>query len=51
MRWRLLPMLIEWLGLPDLSSFQDLYSQLEATMFYEKRGRASFLDDLTPALH
>ena len=51
MPWLLLPMLIEWLGLPGLGSFQDLYGQLEAAMFYEKRSRATFLDDLTAALH
>jgi hypothetical protein len=51
MRWLLLPMLIEWLGLPSLGSFQDLYGQLEAAMFYEKRSRASFLDDLTATFH
>lgn len=46
MRWLLLPMLIEWLGLPGMESFQKLYGNLAPTMNYEKRSRSTFLEDL-----
>jgi hypothetical protein len=50
MRWLLLPLLLEWLKLPPLKSFEDLFPLFEPKMRYEKRDRSTFLEILTDAL-